>query len=247
MGNAHIGSGITFDGRWVTRDLPSGDQVRATITQDPYTEEPERGKGMWCEGVYLYTDQAGLISDDHYGIRTVLDRIGYSYPTDETTVVYGDPYAESITRDGEAKCSPEVFVRRYLRAFYDVQWVGYVEHRGYSQSDWAGYWLIVDGADTDDPQGLALAYWNEWDAWANGDVYSVNVQRRSLLDAMNADGPDDGWTDADYYDCGDAYGDDGTQYALATALFQHGDNIDNLAQVMPKPYRFPAEVFEGVY
>lgn len=243
MSNAHIGSGITFDGRWVTRDLPNGDQVRARVVPDEFgcDFEPERDSGTWGAGVMLVTDCADRGSVEHdecTELSALLERIVST--RSGRTVVYADPYSEAVTRDGVAHCDRETFVRRYMAAFHpEFQHVSLRKHRGYSQGDWADIWVVVDADDMTADDGaadaLADAYWTEWDAWAKGDVYYVESQTRTLLDAMNGEDGDDGWSN---FDSTYGYlGDERAQDGLVEALYSPGVGYPD-RQDMPEPWQF---------
>lgn len=209
---------VTVENGWAVRDLPNGDQVRARLIHDPYHPEPERGRGMWNEGVLLIRERdgyRGIVLDEHDGLREVLNRTDCA---GTATLVYPSEYGEHDVT-GEAKCDREEFVRRYLRAFWDVQHVSLRHHQGYSQSDWADIWVIAEGVEENvSPDNLADATWEEWDAWARGDVYIVESQTRTLADAMCADprDPDDGWEDCERV--GGHYGDEGALAGLMYAL-----------------------------
>ena len=206
---------VTVEDGWAVRNHDDGSQTRARLIPDPYHPEPERGAGMWNNGVSLIRERdgyGGAELDDHDGLRAVLERTeNYA----DVLVVYGPG------DQGESwpKCDRETFVRRYLRAFWDVQHVSLRHHSGYSQSDWADIWVIVEGVEEGaNVDALADATWSEWDAWAKGDVYSVESQTRTLTDAMCADpsDPDDGWEDDEHV--GGYYGDDEARYGLSEAL-----------------------------
>lgn len=214
---------VTVENGWAVRNHDDGSQTRARLIPDPYHPEPERGAGMWNEGVTLVRERdgyGGADLDDHDGLRAVLGR------TWDTPRAHGvSVHHENETADGgwpadsRLGITREEFVRRYLRAFWDVQHVSLRHHSGYSQSDWADIWVIVEGVEEGaNVDALADATWSEWDAWAKGDVYSVESQTRTLADAMCADpsDPDDGWEDDEHV--GGYYGDDEARYGLSEAL-----------------------------
>lgn len=244
---------VTVENGWAVRSLDDGSQVRARLIHDPYHPEPERGAGMWNSGVSLVRERdgyGGAELDDHDGLRTVLGRIGH------------DGRYWWVTREGEdqerlfepgmgirdywKRCEHEFkggeteaqeFVARYLRAFWDVQHVSLRHHSGYSQSDWADIWVIVEGVEEGvSPDNLADATWFEWDAWAKGDVYIVESQTRTLTDAMCADprDPDDGWGDREHV--GGHYGDEGARAGLMYALGVGEADVPALWDVTKESY-----------
>ena len=230
---------VTVENGWAVRDLSDGSQVRARLIHDPYHPEPERGRGMWNEGVLLIRERdgyRGIVLDEHDGLEHVLEHTSEDRGGNvrvETCKPW-DPnknWQDQVTTLGIDR---EEFARRYLRAFWDVQHVSLRHHQGYSQSDWADIWVIAEGVEENvSPDNLADATWEEWDAWARGDVYTVESQTRTLTDAMCADpsDPDDGWEDADA--CWGFIGDPGARHALSEAL-----GVDVAA--VPEPYEVTA-------
>lgn len=212
---------VTVENGWAVRDLPNGDQVRARLVHDSHDPGPERGAGMWNEGVSLVRERdsyRGIDLDNHDGLWEVLDRL-YRVEGGQWAVANGnDEYLSPDSRIGDDD-DREEFVRRYLRAFWGVQHASLRHHRGYGQSDWADVWVIVEGVEEGaDVDALADATWNEWDAWAKGDVYTIESQTRTLANAMSADAgdPDDGWEDDERV--GSHYGDDDATAGLADLL-----------------------------
>ena len=215
---------VTVENGWAVRDLSDGSQVRARLIHDPYHPEPERGRGMWNEGVLLIRERdgyRGITLDEHDGLEHVLEHTSEdrSGNVRVETCKPWDPnknWQDQVTTLGIDR---EEFVRRYLRAFWDVQHVSLRHHQGYSQSDWADIWVIAEGVEENvSPGNLADATWEEWDAWARGDVYTVESQTRTLTDAMCADprDPDDGWEDCERV--GGHYGDESARAGLMYAL-----------------------------
>lgn len=215
---------VTVIDGWAVRNLDDGSQVRARLIPDPYHPEPERGDAVTL--VRERDGYGGTDLDDHDGLRAVLDRF--------TGDDYWDANPESWGQGAKAlPVDRETFVRRYLRAFWGVQHASMRHHQGYSQSDWADIWVIVEGdVDTHNPDGLADAVWSEWDAWAKGDIYSVESQTRTLTDAMCSDpsDPDDGWEDDE--SIGGCYGDEGATDGLAEQLGVGRDDVPNVWEVM---------------
>lgn len=224
---------VTVEDGWAVRNLNDGSQVRARLIHDPYHPEPERGAGMWNEGVSLIRERdgyRGIALDEHDGLSAVLDRF--------TGDDYWDANPENYGQGAKAlPVDREEFVRRYLRAFWDVQHVSLRHHSGYSQSDWADIWVIVEGVEEGvSPDNLADATWFEWDAWAKGDVYIVESQTRTLTDAMCADprDPDDGWGDREHV--GGHYGDEGARAGLMYALGVGEADVPALWDVTKESY-----------
>lgn len=215
---------VTVIDGWAVRNLDDGSQVRARLIPDPYHPEPERGDAVTL--VRERDGYRGIDLDEHDGLSAVLDRF--------TGDDYWDANPESWGQGAKAlPVDRETFVRRYLRAFHDVQHASMRHHQGYSQSDWADIWVIVEGdVDTRSPDNLADAIWSEWDAWAKGDIYTIESQTRTLTDAMFADGddPDDGWQDGERV--GGYYGDDGAAAGLAELLDVDPDDVPNVWDVM---------------
>ena len=236
MTETKINTRVTVENGWAVRNLRDGSQVRARLIHDPYHPEPERGAGMWNEGVTLVREgdgYGGADLDEHDGLREVLNRTDCA---DAATLVYPSEYGEHDVT-GEAKCDREEFVRRYLRAFHDVQHVSLRHHHGYSQGDWADIWVIVEGVEEGaNVDALADATWTEWDAWAKGDVYSVETQTRTLTDAMYSDpsDPDDGWVDCEYV--GGYYGDEGATAGLAEFLSVYESELPAPRDVTAETY-----------
>lgn len=224
---------VTVEDGWAVRNLNDGSQVRARLIHDPCHPEPERGAGMWNEGVTLVRERdgyGGADLDDHDGLSAVLDRFTGNDYWDANPENYGQG-AKALPVDREE------FVRRYLRAFWDVQHVSLRHHSGYSQSDWADIWVIVEGVEEGvSPDNLADATWFEWDAWAKGDVYIVESQTRTLTDAMCADprDPDDGWEDCEHV--GGYYGDEGARAGLMYALGVGEADVPALWDVTKESY-----------
>ena len=237
---------------WVVRDLPNGDQVRARLHYDEggYIFEPERGG----TGVLLVRERdgyGGAALDEHDGLRDVLDRTYAPRNVREHVTMTGVIRRESEVIDGEdvdftgyawledgrLSIPRQEFVRRYLRAFWDAQHVSLRHHSGYSQSDWADIWVIVEGVEEGaNVDALADATWEEWDAWAKGDVYSVESQTRTLTDAMCADprDPGDGWQDDEHV--GGYYGDEGARAGLAEFLDVDVDELPCIYDVTMERY-----------
>ena len=219
---------VTVENGWAVRNHDDGSQTRARLFHDPYHPEPERGPGMWNEGVSLIRERdsyRGITLDEHDGLSAVLDRFTGDDYWDANPENYGLA-AKALPVDREE------FVRRYLRAFYGVQHASLRHHS--DMGDWADIWVIVEGVEEGaNVDALADATWSEWSAWAKGDVYSVESQTRTLADAMCADpsDPDGGWEDDERV--GGYYGDDEGRYGLSEAL-----GVDEAD--VPEPYEVTA-------
>ena len=216
-----INTRVTVENGWAVRNHDDGSQTRARLIPDPYHPEPERGAGMWNEGVLLVRERdsyRGIVLDEHDGLSAVLERTWDAPRAHGVSVHHENETADGgWPADSRLGITREEFVRRYLRAFHDVQYVSLRHHQNYT--DWADIWVIVEGVEEGaNVDALADATWSEWDAWAKGDVYSVESQTRTLTDAMCADpsDPDDGWEDDEHV--GGYYGDDEARYGLSEAL-----------------------------
>lgn len=231
---------VTVENGWAVRSLNDGSQVRARLIHDPYHPEPERGAGMWNDGVLLVRERdsyRGLVLDEHEGLELVLERTleDRNGNVRVATCKPWDPdrnWDDQLTTLGIER---EEFVRRYLRAFYGVQHASLRHHS--DMGDWADIWVIVEGVEEGvSPDNLADATWFEWDAWAKGDVYTVESQTRTLTDAMCADprDPDDGWEDHEYV--GGHYGDEGAHAGLMYALGVDEADLPALWDVTKESY-----------
>lgn len=227
---------VTVENGWAVRNLNDGSQIRARLRPDHDPIEPERGPGMWNQGVTLVRERdgyGGVDLDEHDGLRAVLDRLyrvgrnGWRVDMVHDTAL---PATRTDWRPVGSDADREEFVRRYLRAFWGVQHASLRHHQGHSQGDWADIWVIVEGVEGGaDVDALADATWNEWSAWAKGDVYSVESQTRTLTDAMYSDpsDPDDGWED---FECvGGYYGDKAATAGMAEFLSVYESEL-------PAPY-----------
>ena len=219
---------------WVVKDNPDGSQTRARLIHDPHHPEPDRGRGMWNEGVSLVRERdgyGGADLDEHEGLTRVLNRTD---DADTATMVYQDEYGEHDVT-GEAKCDRVTFVRRYLRAFHGVQHVSLLRHQGYSKGDWADIWVIAeDCPNSTDAEATARATFDEWDAWAKGDCYGIESETRTLLDSMAGD-DEDGWVEEDPA-CFGYYGDDAAEDVLAEALGVDREDLPPIYDVTERNY-----------
>lgn len=224
---------LPIEDGWVVRNNPDGSQTRARLVRYAYASEPERGPGIWNEGITLYTESGDL--DFHEGLDYVLDRTesARNLRDQGKTVVYrreSDIMPEwGILDNGLLNIPREEFVSRYLRAFHDVDYVEKYTHTGYSQGDRRDIWVVAEGVMGEgDAKVIAQETVQEWSAWASGDVYLIEVETRTLLEAM--DGEE--WT----FDCnvGCAYGDSQARDMMAEAL-----DVD--LDVVPESIDLPIE------
>lgn len=245
---------VTVQDGWAVRDLPNGDQVRARLHYDEggCIFEPERGGA----GVLLVRERdgyGGAALDDHDGLRDVLDRTYAPRNVREHVTMTGVIRRESEVIDGEdvdftdyawledgrLPIPRQEFVRRYLRAFHGVEDAFLFRHRGYSQSDWADIWVIVEEVDLHDgntwtaSREVAESIAREWSDWAKGDVYWAEAEHRTLADAMEAEDFDEGWTHHETLSGG--IGDDGAKHLLYDALYVHPYGGVDMAD-LPEPY-----------
>ena len=236
---------VTVIDGWAVRDLPNGDQVRARLRVDECgdTMEPERDG----TGVLLVRERdsyGGVSLDEHDGLEHVLEHTSEDRGGNvrvETCKPW-DPsknWQDQVTTLGIDR---EEFVRRYLRAFWGVEDALLFRHR--DCQDWADIWVIVesvrpDGWDEDwtiSREG-AESVAREWSDWAKGDCYYVEIEHRSLADAMEAEDSDDMWSGFESY--GDAIGDDGARCLLHDALYVHPFGGVDIAS-LPEPYEVTA-------
>lgn len=198
---------VTVEDGWAVRNLPNGDQVRARLVLDQHPQEPERGEGMWNNGVTITSNYQHDRMDDDGALNGVLT----------TAWSYGPDWED----DDET-------VLRFLRIFRGVQHAEI--HRRYRET----YYVIASGIeDGADAAAIARSTWDEWLAWADGDVYGAVAEYRTLADAMGAEDFDEGWTD--YESLWGGYGDDGALSVLEQVLYvpDCGD-VDH--DSLPAPY-----------
>ena len=218
---------VTIENGWAVRSLDDGSQVRARLLVDTMgdTEEPPR-EGCGVLLVRESDSYGGVDLDEHDGLSAVLDRL-YRVRHGEWRVDMVHDGSIPATRTDWRPVGDdddrEEFVRRYLRAFWDVEDAFMFRHHDYR--DWADIWVIVESVR---PEGWdedwtisregAESVVQEWSDWAKGECYGFESQTRTLTDAMCSDpsDPDDGWEDADA--CWGFIGDSGARYALAEAL-----------------------------
>lgn len=209
-----INDRVTVQDGWAVRDLPNGDQVRARLVVDQYPSEPERGPGIWNEGVSI-VELGG-----YFGHRGGMDQ------PDCMDGVHG-AYVEADWAD-----DPET-VARFLTIFRGVQ---HVQHE---RRDGCDVLVIAEGIEAGaNVAGIAQSTWDEWRAWADGDVYGAEAEYRTLADAMEAEDFDEGWSD--YESLWGGYGDAGALSVLEQVLYV-GEFGQDYAASLPKPYEVTAD------
>ena len=198
---------VTVVDGWAVTDNEDGSQTRARLEVDQAPMEPERGDGMWNEGVSLvreYKDYHYVDIDSHPGLEAVMDRVD---KVRGSWIVYAGDYDGKDTILGSDE-DMEEFVSRYLRIFWDVQHAKrfHVE----SCRDSYPVWGIAEGIENSaNIPAIVEETFREYAAWATGDVYVVMSERRSLMD--------DEWSTNDW-PMGGFYGDAQGRYGVAEAL-----------------------------
>lgn len=201
---------------WVQVDQEDGSQIRARLKVDQYPQEPERGDGMWNEGVSLvreYKDNHYVDIDSHPGLEAVMDRVDKW--VNGNWIVYAADYNGKDTILGSDE-DMEEFVSRYLRIFWDVQYAKRFNIGTYRDS--TPVWGIAEGVeDGANIEAIVQSTVDEFEAWANGDVYVVVSETRTLAEAME-DGEDDySWSQYDW-PMGGYYGDSAGRYGVSEVL-----------------------------
>lgn len=199
---------IVNDG-WAVTDNADGSQTRARLVVDRDPFEPERGGGMWNEGVTLFRvedNYRGIDLDDYEPMKNILSIIQYG--EDRNSGEYRD--ANEWMFDREQVC-------RYFRIFHDAQFAEIVTVQDYR--DIAHILVVAEGIENGaDPEAIARGTLDEWSAWASGDVYMVEAQTRTLAQAMEDGDEDYSWTDDEDYPVGGYYGDESGREGIAEAL-----------------------------
>src|SRR5699024_5850545 len=84
-----------------------------------------------------------------------------------------------------------------------------------SYRDTAHILVVAEGIENGaDPEVIARATFDEWSSWANGDVYVVASQTRTLEEAMEDE--EFSWTGDEYV--GGYYGESEGRYGVSEAL-----------------------------
>ena len=198
---------VTVVDGWAVTDNEDGSQTRARLEVDQAPMEPERGDGMWNEGVSLvreYKDYHYVDIDSHPGLEAVMDRVD---KVRGSWIVYAGDYDGKDTVLGSDE-DMEEYVSRYLRIFWDVQYAKRFHVGTYRDS--YPVWGIAEGIENSaNIPAIVEETFREYAAWATGDVYVVMSERRSLMDD---EWSTQGWPMGGYY--GDAQG----RYGVAEAL-----------------------------
>lgn len=198
---------VTVVDGWAVTDNEDGSQTRARLEVDQAPMEPERGDGMWNEGVSLvreYKDYHYVDIDSHPGLEAVMDRVD---KVRGSWIVYAGDYDGKDTILGSDE-DMEEFVSRYLRIFWDVQHAKRFHVGTYRHS--YPVWGIAEGIeDSANIPAIVEETYKEYQAWADGDVYVVMSERRSLMD--------DEWS-THGWPMGGYYGDSQGRYGVAEAL-----------------------------
>lgn len=198
---------VTVVDGWAVTDNEDGSQTRARLEVDQAPMEPERGDGMWNEGVSLvreYKDYHYVDIDSHPGLEAVMDRVD---KVRGSWIVYAGDYDGKDTILGSDE-DMEEFVSRYLRIFWDVQHAKRYHVESYRDS--YPVWGIAEGIENSaNIPAIVEETFREYAAWATGDVYVVMSERRSLMD--------DEWSTNDW-PMGGFYGDAQGRYGVAEAL-----------------------------
>ena len=196
---------VTVEDGWAVTDNEDGSQTRARLEVDQYAGEPERGAGMWNSGVILYR------VEDNYGGA---DMDGYRPMENILSIIQnGEDINSGEYRDANEWMFDREQVCRYFRIFHGAQFAKIVGLRNYR--DRANILVVAEGIENGaDPEAIATATLEEWRAWADGDVYVVASQTRTLAEAM--EDPEFSWTDEDRV--GGYYGDEQGRYGVAEAL-----------------------------
>lgn len=197
---------VTVIDGWAVTDNEDGSQTRARLEVDQFPMEPERGDGMWNNGVILYRvedNYRGTDLDDYEPMENIMSIIHYG--EDRNTGEYRD--ASEWMFDREQVC-------RYFRIFHDAQYAKIVRIQNYR--DIANILVVAEGIEDGDPEDIAKATLDEWSHWASGDVYVVVSESRTLHEAME---DEDAWSEDDGYGpVGGYYGDESGREGIAEAL-----------------------------
>ena len=197
---------VTITDGWAVTDHEDGSQTRARLEIDQFADEPERGEGLWNEGVSLvreYKDYHYVDIDSHPGLETVMTRVDKF--NGSWTVLAEETVGQTVLGSEE---DMEEFVSRYLRIFWDVQYAKRYHVGTYRDS--YPVWGIAEGIENSaNIPGVVEETYKEYQAWAEGDVYVVVSEHRGLMD--------EDWTEYDW-PVGGYYGDDQGRYGVAEAL-----------------------------
>lgn len=212
---------VTVVDGWAVTDNEDGSQTRARLEIDQAAVEPERGDGMWNAGVILYR------VEDNYGG----DKLDFYEPMENilSIIQYGEDRNSGEYRDANEWMFDREQVCRYFRIFHDAQFAKIVGLQNYR--DRANILVVAEGIEDGDPEAIATATLDEWKAWANGDVYVVASQTRTLAESTEEPDWSDIMSDTEYV--GGYYGDEQGRYGVAEALGVSEDMVpENVYEYM---------------
>lgn len=228
-----INKRVTVIDEWAVTDNEDGSQTRARLVLDQCPMEPERGDGMWNEGVSLVREEKDMNYydiDSHDGLESVMDRImrlsGLGWVV---LPAVWDTEPTILGSDEEL----ETFVKRYLSIFWGVQYAErfIIRDGRYSYAVWGIAENIEDGANI---PAIVRSTVEEWASWASGDVYVVESQDRTLSEAMFSDDDDEDWCSVSEY-MGGYYGDESGREGIAEALGVSVDDVPNAYEITVYP------------
>lgn len=195
---------VTVVDGWAVTDNEDGSQTRARLEIDQFAGEPERGEGMWNSGVILYRvedNYGGADMDEYEPMEDIMSIIQYS--EDRNSGEYRD--ANEWMFDREQVC-------RYFRIFHGAQFAKIVGLQDYR--DRVNILVVAGGIEDGDPEAIATATLEEWEAWMSGEVYVVASQTRTLEEAMEDE--EFSWTDDERV--GGYYGGSEGRHGVSDAL-----------------------------
>lgn len=214
-----MGKRVIVEDGWAVKDEADGGQVRARLMIDHWAPEPERGKGMWNEGVTLYRveDSYGGVDMDSYApMENIMSIIENG--EDRNTGEYRED--SEWMRDKDQ-------VARYLRIFHNAQFAEIMTHQDFR--DTAHILVVAEGIeDGADPEVIARSTFEEWDYWAKGEAYVIEYQTRTLAEAM-----EDGefWAAVSDY-VGGYYGDEDAESGIAEILGAKNYDLPSIYGIM---------------
>lgn len=195
---------VTVIDGWAVTDNEDGSQTRARLSIDGYPTEPERGSGMWNEGITLYRvedNYDGYALDNYAPMENIL-----------SIIENGEDREKGEYREDQPWMFDREQVARYLRIFHGAQFAEIMTHNDYR--DTAHILVVAEGIEDGDPEAIARATFEEWENWASGEVYVVESQERTLKEAIEEG--EDWLAFSDYV--GGYYGDEEGRYGIAEAL-----------------------------
>lgn len=194
-----------------TEVVETRDKYRATITVDGCPEAPD---GDFFGTVY-------------YGERGDFRRVGAPYKSP-------DDFADTLDA-AWSHYQDMRLIERYLRIWHGVRGFDYFDTQSgkyvnivtdYDLKVWGwdldpAQWPVVDGVRSTDPAEHNL---DEWQAYSDGDVYFVTVQKRVTWTTEDEDFEDrEDWEDIDDSVVGGYYGEKWAREAAIEALGHYAD------------------------